>query len=341
MSRIYVVGGRQKPGVTAKTDEWHHYSAGIIVAVDPDGSIHTRVEHVTPPDACASAQNPSILFKSATLVGNCLYVPTQTELLIYAVPSFQQVAYLSLPCFNDVHHVSPGPDGTLLVANTGLDMVVEVTRDGLVRREWSVIGEALWTRFSRDVDYRKVITTKPHRSHPNHVFMLGQDIWATRCNQYDAVCLTREQPAMHLGEHPVHDGLVRNGRIHFTTVNGQVVIVDAGSLRVICRYDLNAIYDSTRSLGWARGLELLDEDHIVVGFSRLRPTKWEQNIRWVKNHLGGEASDVFSTRIAMFNVRRGGLCWEVDLEPAGMNAVFSIHRAPASTEYVVSGFSRT
>src|SRR6185503_9708741 len=63
MSRFYVVGGRQKPGVTAKTNEWHHYSAGIIVSVDPEGSIHTCVEHVTPPEACASAHNPSILFK--------------------------------------------------------------------------------------------------------------------------------------------------------------------------------------------------------------------------------------------------------------------------------------
>jgi hypothetical protein len=95
MTRFYVIGGRQKPGVdTAKTDEWHYYSAGTIVSVDPDGSIHSCVEHVTPPDACASAHDPSILFKSSTLVGNCLYVPTQTELLVYTLPSFQRVAYL-------------------------------------------------------------------------------------------------------------------------------------------------------------------------------------------------------------------------------------------------------
>src|SRR4030095_9690570 len=92
--------------------------------------------------------------------------------------------------------------------------------------------------------------------------------------------------------------------------------------------DLNMMYDGSRSLGWARGLEVLDEDHIVVGFSRLRPTKWKQNIQWVKNQLGGTASAVFPTRIAMFDIRRGRLCWEVNLEPAGMNAVFSIHRAP-------------
>jgi hypothetical protein len=330
MTSLYVIGGRQKRGVDiARTDEWHHYSAGIIVSVDLEtGSVRSCVEHISPPDACASAQDPSILFKAGTLVGNRLYVPTQTELLIYTLPSFTRVGYRSLPCFNDVHHVCPGPDDSLLVANTGLDMVVEVTRDGVVRREWSVIGETLWTRFSRDVDYRKVVTTKPHRSHPNHVFLLGDDIWVTRCDQHDALCLTREQPVIHLGDRPVHDGLVRNERIHFTMVSGHVVIVDAATKCVSGRHDLNAIYGATKSLGWARGLEVLDDDHIVVGFSRLRPTKWKQNIQWVKNQLGGEASDVFPTRIAMFDIRRGRLCWEVDLERAGMNAVFSIHRAP-------------
>jgi len=328
---LFVVGGRQKAGVdTTKTDEWHHYGAGLIVCVDAEsGLVRPCAEHVSPPDACASEHDPSILFKSGTLVGNLLYVPTQTELLIYSIPSFECVGYVSLPCFNDVHHVSPGPDGTLLVANTGLDMVVEVTRDGVVRREWSVvIGEPLWTRFSRDVDYRKKVTTKPHKSHPNHVFMLDGEIWATRCNQHDALCLTRERPPIQLADELVHDGLVRNGRIYFTVVSGHVVIVDAATLSVIRLCNLNEMYDGSTSIGWARGLEVIDEDHLVVGFSRLRPTKWKQNIQWVKHKFGGEASHLFPTRIAMFDISRGRLCWEVDLEQVDMNAVFSVHRVP-------------
>jgi hypothetical protein len=330
MTGLYVVGGRQKPGVDiAKKEEWHHYGAGLVVLVDLEtGSVRQCVEHISPPDACASAHDPSILFKAGTLIGNHLYVPTQTELLIYTVPSFERVAYVSLPCFNDVHHVCPGPDGTLLVANTGLDMVVEVTRDGAVCREWSVIGEPLWTRFSREVDYRRVVTTKPHCSHPNHVFRLDDEIWVTRCNQHDILCLTREHPAVHLGDQAVHDGLVRSGSVYFTVVSGHVVVVDVATMRVRCRCNLNDIYDASRALGWTRGIEVLDEDHIVVGFSRFRPTKWKENIVWVKHQFGGHASNLFPTRIAMFDIRRGRVCWEVDLEPAGMNVIFSIHRAP-------------
>src|SRR4051794_29155309 len=103
MAGLYVIGGRQKPGVDKDyREEWHHYSAGLILFVDSEtGTVRHCAEHVSPPDACAAADDPSILFKAGTLVGNFLYVPTQTELLIYAVPSFERVGYLTLPCFND------------------------------------------------------------------------------------------------------------------------------------------------------------------------------------------------------------------------------------------------
>jgi hypothetical protein len=257
-----------------------------------------------------------------------MYVPTQTELLIYDVPSFECQAYVSLPCFNDVHHVCPGPAGTLFVANTGLDMVLEVTHGGEVRREWSVVGEPLWTRFSRDVDYRKVVTTKPHKSHPNHVFFLDGEVWVTRCDQHDALCLTREQDPIPIGDTSIHDGLVRGDRVYFTQVSGHVIVVDGATKRVCRRFDLNAIAGGRTPLGWCRGIEVLDGDLVVVGFSRLRPTKWKENVQWVKHRLGGHGIGPLPTRIAMFDLKEKQLCWEVDLESAGMNVVFSIHRAP-------------
>jgi hypothetical protein len=327
MTQFYVVGGRQKPGVDYTTEEWHHYAAGLVLLVEPEtGSLRPCAEYVSPPDACAVQADPSIVFKTATLVGSRLYVPTQTELLTYQLPSFERVGYVSLPCFNDVHHVCPGPEGTLLVANTGLDMVVEVTPEGRVCREWSVIGEELWTRFARDVDYRKAVTTKPHKSHPNHVWFLDGEIWVTRCDQHDAYCLTRPQAPIAIAEDCIHDGLVRGASIYFTVVKGQVVVVDAATREVRRRSDLNAITGGRTPLGWMRGIEVLDDDHVVVGFSRLRPTKWKQNVRWVKHQLGGDGSDLLPTRIAMFDLRRGKLCWELNLEPAGMNVVFSVHR---------------
>lgn len=329
MGQLYVVGGRQRPEVSPDVEEWHHYGTAVILSVDAEsGAVATRAEYVTPPEACAAGDEPSILFKTGTVVDSRLYVPTQTELLTYDLPSFEQIGYISLPCFNDVHHVRPGPNGNLLVANTGLDMVLELTPGGEVLREWSVNQDELWTRFSRDIDYRKVVSTKPHRSHPNHVWFLDGELWVTRCDQRDAYCLTREQPAIPVAERWIHDGLVHGSDVYFTAVNGAIIVVDGETKEVRRRLDLNVIAGTGTPLGWCRGIEMLDDDHAVVGFSRLRPTRWKQNVQWVKHRLGGGSGvGLLPTRIAMFDLRREKLCWDVDVEPAEMSVIFSIHNA--------------
>jgi hypothetical protein len=187
--RMYVTGGRQRS--LSVTDEWRQYGTAVIVGVDPvSGVTETCVEYISPPDVCPDTGESSIQFKAGTMHEGHLYVCTSTEVLVFAVPAFTIERYISLPCFNDLHHVRPTRRGTLLVANTGLDMVVEISRDGAPIREWNVLGRDPWAAFSREVDYRKVETTKPHKSHPNHVFGLDGEIWVTRFQQRDAICLT-------------------------------------------------------------------------------------------------------------------------------------------------------
>src|SRR5205807_57189 len=200
---------------------------------------------------------------SATLVGNKFYTCTSTEVLIFEVPGFNRIGYISLPSFNDLHHIAPAVDGSLLVANTGLDMVIRVTPDGQVLEEWDVLGEALWSRFSPDIDYRKVESTKPHRAHPNAVFQLGKEVWVTRFSQRDAVCLTTPGKSIRIEVQRPHDGLVHGNRIYFTTVDGRIVIVDRDRLEVEQIIDLNEIHKANKPdeavLGWCRGILPLDE----------------------------------------------------------------------------------
>ena len=144
-------------------------------------------------------------------------------------------------CFNDLHHVVPDSSGNLLVTSTGLEMVVRVTPDGEILDQWNVLGEDPWEKFSRDTDYRKVDSTKPHRSHPNFAFELDGNIWATRFYQRDAVCLSDPSKRIDIGVQAPHDGLVRNGSIHFTTVDGHIVIVSRHSLLVEKIIDLKTI----------------------------------------------------------------------------------------------------
>lgn len=321
---LYVVGGMQQAlrPLHAGMQPWYRYSKGMVLRARPaKGEVESVLEYVSPPDVCAPA-NPPILFKQATLVDDRLYLCTQTEVMIYSVPAMERLHYLSLPSFHDVHHVRPTPDGTLLIANTGLDMVVEVSMSGEVLREWSVLGGDATNRFSASIDYRRVPSMKPHQAHPNHVFYVGSDIWVTRFEQRDAVCLTDPEKRIDIGLERVHDGVTADGRLYFTTVDGKIVVVSEKTLQVEEVHDLSATASSGDLLGWCRGL-YLDGDRIWIGFSRLRPTRFRENVSWVVNGF----KRVLPTRIICYDLSRRRRLAEVDLEPYGMNAVFSLHGA--------------
>src|SRR6187549_2394011 len=109
---LYVVGGQQRSlrPIRAHFGDWYEYQKGVVLRVDTrDGTAAMVKDHVTPPDACPP-EDPAILYKSGTLVGDRLYLTTQTEVLVYHVPDFTLETWLSLPSFNDVHHARPTPD---------------------------------------------------------------------------------------------------------------------------------------------------------------------------------------------------------------------------------------
>ena len=325
MNSVYVIGGKRKKDYYQK-QECNWFETGVIIELDPEtGSERTRVEYVSPKEVCASDQDPSILFKAGSLKDDRLYVCTQTEILVFKLPEFRRIGYVSLPCFNDLHHVAPTRDGTLLVANSGLDMVVELALDGTVLREWDVLGETPWRRFSKALDYRQILSTKPHKSHPNYVAQINEDVWVTRFEQRDAVCLTRPGRRIEIGIGKPHDGIKRQTRLYYTAIDGHIIIVNVDSGYVEKVVNLNAItHPNNIALGWCRGLKVIDDSQIIVGFSRLRPTKWRENIQWAERQLGRRAGTL-PTRLALYDLQREKLCWQYSMEHIGMDAIFSIH----------------
>ena len=328
MPSLYVLGGRQKQKMLKMEREWHLYDKARVVEVDPE-DLQSRIclEYETPPEARAD-ENASILFKAGTLCDGRLYLCTSTEVAVYEVPAFKRLAYISLPCFNDLHHVCPTAQGHLLAVSTGLDMVVEFTPAGEVVRLWNVLGGDPWERFSPTVDYRKIASTKPHQSHPNFVFHLEGEIWVTRGKQRDAVCLTRPGGRIDIAVQFPHDGLVYNGRIYFTTVDGNIVVVDPATLRVQEVIDLKTIGNERKGLlGWCRGLMPLDETRFWVGFTRVRKTVFKENVLWVK-HVFREIE--LPTHLALYDLAARKCLQEIDLEKLGLNVVFGALAAPAS-----------
>ncbi len=327
MTTLYVIGGQQRAprALLSEGTSWYDYQKGVILRVDTEtGGVDTIIEYVSPSEACG-AQDP-ILFKSGTRCGDLLYCCTQTEIVIYALPHFDRVGYISLPCFNDVHHVVPTPDGTMLVANSGLETVLELTHDGEIVNEWNVLGQDTWSQFSKHIDYRRGISTKPHRAHPNFVFLLDDQVWVTRFELKDAICLTRPGARLALAAERVHDGLLHDGLLYFTAVNAQLITADPQSLTVQETIDLTTMSQPDTLPGWCRGV-WMDGAHAWVGFSRIRPTKFRQAVSWVR--LGMKHS--MPTHIACYDLARREKIRDIDLEPYGMNAIFSILPAKHET----------
>jgi len=326
MRRLYVLGGRQRKALLKDpVKEWHWYEAALILEVDThSGEVQTCVEYDTPPNARAGDKS-SVNFHSGTLIGDTLYTCTTTEVVAFKLPRFERVAYISLPCFNDLHHVTQSSDGNLLVVNTGLDMVVKISSEGEVLAEWCVIKESPWTRFSREVDYRKIETTKPHLSHPNFAFELDGEIWVTRFNQRDAISLNGSGKRIEIAIEKPHDGVLQGERLLFTVVDGKIVMVNRHTLHVEKTIDLRQIQDRDRQIlpAWCRGLLPVDEHKVWVGFTRIRKTLFRENVRWVKTMLH-EGTVVKPTHIALFDLASQQCLKEIDLEPYGMNTIFGI-----------------
>ena len=326
MAQLYVLGGKQRNLALKLEEEWNLYESALILKVDTEsGAVQVCVEYKTPQAAKAHKDSSSV-FKSGTLIGDILYACTNTEVLVFKLPDFEIVNYISLPCFNDVHHITPSHDGSLLVVSTGLDMVLRLTPKGEVIEEWSTLEEPPWTRFSRSIDYRKVESTKPHQSHPNFAFEIGPDLWATRFQQRDAICLTQTGRTIDIAVERPHDGVVVGDQIHFTTVDGRIAIANAKSLRIDGLIDLTSIDDPNALLGWCRGLLPLGQTKFWVGFTRVRKTRIHENILWVKR-VFKEGMIEKPTHISLYDLAERKRLRELDLEAHGMNIVFSIFPA--------------
>jgi hypothetical protein len=340
MGSLYVLGTRRRKHVFRDDLEWDLYDAAVILEINPDsGAVRTCLEYETPSDA-RPPDKSSTIFKSGTLVGDALYVCTKTEVLVFRVPSFERTHYISLPCFHDLHHVTPGQDGTLLVANTGLDMVVRVNFAGELLDAWSVLGEPPWSRFSPGIDYRKVLTTKPHKAHPNFVFKLNGDIWVTRFHQRDAICLTNPGRRIDIAVQAPHDGIVIGDNVFFTSVDGRVLVADSQSLKLTQVIDLKEIDGQESLLGWCRGLLPVQGGTAWVGFSRIRKTWYQENVLWVKS-VFREGMREKPTHISLYDLVNRQCMREYDLEPYGMHVVFSILDASARQAETTRPVSRS
>lgn len=321
MPRYYLSGGRQRVSRFVRREEWTSFESAVLLELDTDtGEARSILEYQGAADRVPET-DPSHIFKTAAWDGDRLLLCTQTEVLVFDPRQCKIERTISHPCFNDVHHVAR-IGGRLHVVSTGLDAVFVLDENDAICAEFSATDHDIWERFDRNTDYRRVATTKPHGAHPNFVFETEASAWVTRFEQRDAIRLDGKLPGIKVGDAPIHDGVPVGDSVWFTSVPGSVIRADPRTGQRIATYDLNTFpRPSAEPLGWCRGI-LVEPERTLVGFSRLRPTLFKQNLSWLRTAVN--RPEPSPTRVTAYDLegRRELATWA--LEPFGMSAIFGI-----------------
>uniref|UniRef100_A0A486XQQ4 Uncharacterized protein n=1 Tax=Rheinheimera sp. BAL341 TaxID=1708203 RepID=A0A486XQQ4_9GAMM len=281
LNKLLVSGGCLRENGFELGEGKYYGKASLLLLDLATGQFETLLSK-TDGGANYPAEHPNLQYTAACLDGDTLWLPTDTEVFAYRLPDLQQVTCYSHPCFQNIHSVHAFAD-ELVVTSTGLDNVVVLDKQsGQIKQILNAEGKDPWHRFSNDIDYRLVHSTRPHDAHPNYVFQLNNELWVTRCKQEDAVCLSNVNKSIDVGQGErisVHDGLWWGDKLVFTRVDGFLVICDPVSGKVLDKHDPFGL-ERNRPRGWCRGL-YIDGNMFYIGYSKLRKTKLTTKLKFI------------------------------------------------------------
>lgn len=324
-TKILVSGARERPGGYS-LGEGKYYHQAVLLELDTTTSNFKSVFEKHEGGQHYPDEHPNIQFTAACVDGSTLWLPTDTEIYKLSLPDYQVLQVISHPCFQNVHSAHIIND-ELVVTSTGLDNVVFMDPEtGDILRIANTQGLDPWHRFSPDVDYRKVHSTRPHDCHPNYVFKLDNELWVTRCKQEDAVCLSDTSRALDItGDDVVtiHDGIIWQDRLVFTRVDGQLVFFDTTTKRYVdCK---DPFSDRTnRPVGWCRGL-CVEGDIFYLGYSRIRKTKLTDKLKFLSkgNFKYGNGNNAL---IVAYDMKLERVIETYETPPGMIDAIYGVMR---------------
>lgn len=325
--RFLITGARQKEVFGAiqlkklLSGEQHGeiYNVAVLAEIDFAAKRILREYAVDREQFAHSIPGYATNFTVPAIDGGTIHLPSHAAIHEVSLATFERTREFSMPLFNDLHSVLLR-GGERWVTSTGLDCVLRFRTDDDFDA-MPALPDA--EPFDRSADWRPR-STKPHKSHPNHVTFIDGEPWVTRAKQGDWVRLADPRDGAKVAGVMIHDGILHGGLVHFTSVDGHVVSVDPAARRVV--RDLAIQRDGYSQLaGWCRGLHVTDT-HFYVGFSVLRRTKHAENVQWLKAQMTGKVPPM-PTRIEKIDRETGALddCFEFDVHQ--LSAVFWL--APA------------
>jgi hypothetical protein len=210
-------------------------------------------------------------------------VCSRTEVLWLTWPGPVVARVLTHPLMHDVHDAARLPDGTVVVASSGVDSVLRFDGDRLIDHTWLQpwpapprLADADFARafgLPRDLRLAPPDIFKPHRVHPNHLEPSRDAVWVTsladRSRRLLATGAGHQLPA------PPHDGRELAGVTWLTTIDG-LLIRDDGAHRDVL--DVAALEGADGLPGWCRAVEVVG-DVVYVGLSALRASRWRELAR--------------------------------------------------------------
>ncbi|MFZ5485089.1 MAG: hypothetical protein ACOZB0_12755 [Pseudomonadota bacterium] len=332
MSKTLLITGGSLRANGYELGEGKYYECAKLLKLDLDSGRFEVLLAVDQGNENFPAEHPNLEFTVGTVEGDILWLPTDTEIRKYRYPSLVLEKTFSHPCFHNIHSVAQRGD-KLYVTSTGLDMVVVLDKDtGRILEYINAEGKPTWHRFSEAIDYRQEYSTRPHDCHPNYVFWIGDEPWVTRCRQEDAVQISDMRTRIDISgsKRPmsVHDGIVVDDKILFTTVDGCVVVADPKTQAVLETFDLSTLKGFGGLRGWCRGLHI-DGDILYVGFSKLRRTRQTDKLRWAKKLLAmGKRVEESSVLAIDFKLRR--IVGDYRIPQPMIDAIYTLLPTPGS-----------
>ena len=234
---------------------------------------------------------PRCKFNGGSFQEDLFFTCTHNEVVVYTYNSGLKLAYtFSRPTFTDLHHVHCEKD-RLLVVNTGLEIIEEVDMKGNLIHQY-MMADDVCERYDLTQDYRRIASTKPHTSHPNWITHLGNQYLVTMLQTRTVVELETRKTMISGFPHKIHDGVLYNGCLYYTTTNGHIVEVDVDTLNINHVYSTYPLFGRVQP-GWCRGLYPLGNFHFLVGYTRFRktyspgfkPNLWERTRVFAKDSL--------------------------------------------------------
>ncbi len=317
---FYVTGARRNDEIFSSDRYAYCYDAGLFeINFSRKKIVREYIEDEVNEEI--SVPNYTLSFRGSYISGKNVVTCNHSEILTIDIDSLSVTNRYTNKAFNDMHCVQEFNNETWVVS-TGIDMAVKLNGD--CNLGVFPVNENATRKYVEGMDYRN-ISTKPHVSHPNYLFATEEGVWATRFNERDAVLLTDLTKTIDVKIERPHDGVVRDNRVYFTTVNGLVVVSDVKSGKVVKVYDIRC-RENTVNVGWCRGL-CVDGDYLYVGFTAIRETKNIKNLSYLTDavhFMRDKFKDMYPARIVKFNIRKERIEDEMKFKASDIGVVFSI-----------------